>query len=109
MRKARFLNKERVVEKLTKISRKVKMRDKNIKKIILFGSLVDDTYTTLSDADLLIILKESNLRFMDRIPQLIYHFLDAPVEVDIFPYTEKEIENIPLAKRAISRGIVLCP
>lgn len=108
MRKAKFLNKKKVVEDLTKLSRKLKKRDKNIKKIILFGSLSEDTYTGLSDADLLIILKESNLRFVDRIPQLIFHFLDVPVEVDIFPYTEDEIENTPLAKRAIAKGIMLC-
>ena len=87
---------------------RAKAKDKNIKKIILFGSLANDTYTGISDADVLIILRESKQRFMDRIPKLIFYFIDTPVPVDVFPYTEEEVENIPLAKRALSEGVVLC-
>lgn len=107
MQKAKFLNKEKVIEKLSRLAAKAKANDKNIRKVILFGSLTNNTYTALSDADLLIILKISNLRFMDRIPELINHFINAQVSVDIFPYTEDEIERISLAKKAISNGIVL--
>ncbi len=108
MQKARFLDKEKVIEKLSRLAEKAMARNRNIKKIILFGSLTDNTFTTMSDADLLIVLSESDFRFMDRIPELLYYFLDAPVPVDIFPYTEGEIENITLAKKAISKGIILC-
>jgi predicted nucleotidyltransferase len=107
MQRVRFLNREKIVERLSKLALKARKKDKNIKKIILFGSLVNDDYTPRSDADLLIILKESKLRFMDRIPELVFYFLDAPISVDIFPYTEKEIEEVPLAKKAISKGLVL--
>ena len=92
MQRARFLN---------------KAKDKNIKKIILFGSLTDNTYTALSDADLLIILEKSELRFIDRIPEFIFYFLDAPVSVDVFPYTEEEVKKVKLAKNAISKGSLL--
>ena len=108
MQKTRFLNKKKVVEKLSKLALRAKAKDKNIKKIILFGSLANDTYTGISDADVLIILRESKQRFMDRIPKLIFYFIDTPVPVDVFPYTEEEVENIPLAKRALSEGVVLC-
>jgi predicted nucleotidyltransferase len=108
LQKTRFLNKEKVVEVLSKLALMAKAKDNNIKNIILFGSLVNDTYTGISDADVLIILKKSKQRFMDRIPKLIFYFIDAPVPVDIFPYTEDEIKSIPLANRAISEGTVLC-
>lgn len=78
MQKTRFLNKKKVVEKLSKLALRAKAKDKNIKNITLFGSLVNNTYTGISDADVLIILKESQQRFMDRIPKLIFYFIDAP-------------------------------
>ncbi|MEW5706428.1 MAG: hypothetical protein AB1743_06480 [Actinomycetota bacterium] len=62
---------------------------------------------TISDADLLIVLKDSKVRFIDRIPHFLFLFLDAPIPVDVFPYTEEEIKRVPLAKKAITEGTVL--
>jgi predicted nucleotidyltransferase len=107
MQRARFLNKEKVIERLSRLATKAKIKNRNIKKIILFGSIVNNTYTPRSDADILIILSESASRFMDRIPEFLYLFVDAPIPVDVFPYTEKESQTLPLAKKAISEGIIL--
>lgn len=107
MQKAKFLNRNKVIEKLTKIAVQLTARDKNILRIILFGSLANNTYTGTSDADLLIILKESNDRMIDRIPGLMHHFVKAPVPVDIFPYTENEVSTIPFAEKALHEGIDL--
>jgi predicted nucleotidyltransferase len=108
MSKVIFLNKKKIIEKLKQLALKTKSKDKNIFKIFLFGSLVNDTYTGTSDADLIIVLKKSNLRFLDRIPDFALLFLDLPISVDIFPYTEKEVEHIPFAQKAISEGLRLC-
>jgi predicted nucleotidyltransferase len=108
MQKARFLNREKVIGQLTGLAGKAMAEDGNIKRVILFGSLAEDTFSATSDADLLVILGESDRRLMDRIPDLLFYFLDAPVPVEVFPYTEGEVENIPLAKRAVEKGIVLC-
>jgi predicted nucleotidyltransferase len=108
MQKAKFLDKNKVINKLSKLSLKAKTKNKNITKIVLFGSLVNNTYTGTSDADLLIILQKNKHRFLDRIPEFAFLFLDAPVSVDIFPYTEDEIELVPFAKKAVSEGIILC-
>ncbi len=107
MRKAKFLNKEKVVKELKKLAIKAKAKDRNIKKIILFGSIVNNTYTLRSDADILMILADDTSRFMDRIPKFLFFFVDAPVPVDVFPYTDEECETVPLAKKAISEGIIL--
>jgi predicted nucleotidyltransferase len=107
MHKAKFLNRNSVIEKLRKIAVRTASRDKNIKKIVLFGSLASDTHTGTSDADLLIILKESSHRMLDRIPDLMLHFVKAPVPVDIIAYTENEVDAIPFAQRAIREGIEL--
>ena len=108
MQRARFLNKEEVIKKLSALALKARASDKNIKQIILFGSIATDQYTGISDADILIVLKDSrHKRFIDRIPQYLPLFLDVEVPVDVFPYLESEIDNIPLAKRALSEGVVL--
>jgi predicted nucleotidyltransferase len=101
------INKERIIRKLSQLARELKGKDGNILKVVLFGSLADDTFTTRSDADILIILKESELPFVERIPQFLLHFSEGDVPVDVFPYTEEELENIPFAKRALEKGITL--
>ena len=63
-----------------------------IEEIVLFGSLARGTPVPGSDADLLIVLGESDRRFLDRIPA----FLPSrfPVGVDVFPYTRAEVERM---------------
>ena len=107
MRSAKFLNREKVIKKLVEISGKARERNKNIRQVILFGSLADGTCTATSDADLLIVIEDGKDRFIDRIPEFLMYFVDAPVAVDVFPYKEDEIIRVPLAQRAISNGIVL--
>ena len=107
MRKTRFLDKEKVIAKLSKLAKKAKGKNRNILHVILFGSLVNNTYTAASDADILVILKRDSSRFMDRIPDLLYLFADAPLPVDVFPYTEQESRSIPFARKAMERGIIL--
>jgi predicted nucleotidyltransferase len=109
MQKAKFLNKKQVLKKLSELASRIIIKDNNIRKIILFGSIANDTYTGTSDADLLIILKDSKLRMIDRIPDLLQHFVKAPVPVDVFPYTENEIKHIPFAQKALREGIDLTP
>lgn len=107
MRKARFLNKKKVMNELLKFAKRAKGNDRNIKRIILFGSIVNNTYTSRSNADIMIILAEDNNRFIDRTPKFLPLFVDAPVPVDVFPYTEKESEIVPLARKVKSEGIAL--
>ena len=60
-----------------------------------------------SDADVLLILRESSHeRFFDRIPE---YQMEAPIPVDVFPYTLNEIEEMKrkgntLIKRALKEG-----
>ncbi len=81
-----------------------------IERIVVFGSLARDEAVPGSDVDLLIILKESSIPILERIPRYApNHF---PVGVDVFPYTEDELE-IKLkdgdffVKRALKEGIEL--
>jgi len=103
--KAFWLEQEKLVEEIYKVARGMGKEDANILKIILFGSLAEKRGVPGSDADILIILKRDDKPFMDRIIEWSEKFsLDFPVEV--FPYTEKELNN-PIALNAIEKGITL--
>lgn len=60
----------------------------------LFGSYATDTFGPASDVDLLIILRHSSKRFLERIPDFLPENL--AVSCDVFPYTEGEIEKMQL-------------
>lgn len=62
--------------------------DPNVLTVVLFGSFARGDYTAASDADILIILQESSLRFDERIP--LYRHRRVGVVVDVFPYTLAE-------------------
>jgi predicted nucleotidyltransferase len=71
--------------------------DSNVLAAVLFGSFARGDYTAASDADVLILLRESNLRFDERIP--LYRPRRIGVSVDVFPYTLQE------AKAERERGL----
>jgi len=62
--------------------------DTNVLAVVLFGSFARGDYTAASDADILIILQESPLRFDERIP--LYRPRRIGVSTDVFPYTLAE-------------------
>lgn len=85
-------------------------RDENVLAIVLFGSLARGDHTGASDADVLIILGDSPLRFDERIPAFLPSGIGISVEV--FPYTLREArkgleEGWGVAKVALEEGLVL--
>ena len=100
-----WLEQEKLIKEIYRISQRVGKENQNILKIILFGSLAERRAVPGSDADILIILRKDDKPFMDRITEWSEKInLDFPVEV--FPYTEKEL-NTPVVQEAIKRGIIL--
>jgi predicted nucleotidyltransferase len=57
-----------------------------------FGSWVSGIPTPGSDVDICLVLERSKLPFRDRIP--LYLPSGFPVGLDLFPYTEDEIEGL---------------
>jgi predicted nucleotidyltransferase len=104
---ARFIDKDQVLRELTVLAARARQERPEIRRVILFGSLANDRYTASSDADLLVILKSSNQRFIDRIPKFQRLFIQASVPVDVFPYTEAETRSVSLARTARREGQVL--
>jgi predicted nucleotidyltransferase len=79
-------------------------------KVILFGSMAQDSINEWSDIDLLII-KESKKRYLDRVAEII-HLIHPTVGLDIFVLSPAEIKNAlddhnPYIKEIITEGKVV--
>ncbi len=72
--------------------RAMKMND-NISEIFLFGSLATAEAVPGSDADIMIILKKSDKKILDRVVDFMDFFKNTGVGVDIFPYTIEELNE----------------
>lgn len=102
-----FPDHRKIEADLTKLARLAIQRDQRILAVYLFGSRANGNFSARSDADLLIIVKNDPRRPTDRIPDYLKLFLEAPVPVDVFPYTESEISELPFAAGALQNGRLL--
>ena len=100
-----WLDQTGLIEELRSVAGRIGEGDKNVVRIVLFGSLAEGRAVPGSDADILVILERDDRPFMDRISDWAARFeIDFPVEV--FPYTVEELD-IPIVREAERRGIVL--
>jgi len=90
--KVYFADKENVLHQLKEYVAVLKQSRPEVEKVGLFGSYASDTFGPASDVDLLIILKKSGKRFLDRIPDYMPENLS--VSCDCFPYTAQEIDKM---------------
>lgn len=91
----------RIVEKIPLLD-----SDPDARELWLFGSLADKRAVPGSDCDLLLLLMQSDLRFVDRIMKYLEIFDDIGIGVDIFPYTPDELDS-PIAMQALKSGKLL--
>ncbi|MEK7449631.1 MAG: nucleotidyltransferase domain-containing protein [Planctomycetota bacterium] len=102
-----WLDRKEALNILKKCARRLIRNHPEAIKVILFGSLAQNRAVPGSDADLLITLKYSEKRFMDRPLDFYKYFENIGIAVDVFCYTEEEIKEIPLAQNALKNGISL--
>jgi len=88
-----WLDKELLKKRIKKAAKRVMSKNSNVEKVVLFGSLAEDRATAFSDADVMILVKKSTKRFIDRPLDFAEYFQDIGIEVDLFVYTRKEIEQ----------------
>lgn len=67
-------------------------------EVRLFGSLVKGNAGPGSDADLVIVLHDSNIAFAGRIPIYLDFFVGAGISCDVFPYTKSELSRLSAEK-----------
>ena len=87
-----FADKDKVLHQLKDYAKSLKRTHPEVERVGYFGSYATETFGPASDVDLLIILRKSSKRFLDRIPDYIPENLS--VSCDVFPYTNKEIEKM---------------
>jgi predicted nucleotidyltransferase len=89
--KVRFLNRDEILQNLTRLAKQLLSIRRDILEVSLFGSLARGNYAPGSDADILILLKEDSRKFMDRIPEFLDHFSGVGLPIEVFPYTIEEV------------------
>jgi len=87
-----FADKNKILHQVKEYSKNLKKDHPEVEKVGLFGSYAVDEYVPASDVDLLIILKSSSKRFIDRIPDFLPNNIE--VSCDCFPYTIDEINKM---------------
>jgi predicted nucleotidyltransferase len=87
-----FADKAKVLRQLKDYSEGIKRTQPEVERVGYFGSYANDTYGPASDVDLLIVLQQSDKRFLDRIPDFIPDSLS--ICCDVFPYTSEETERM---------------
>jgi predicted nucleotidyltransferase len=102
-----WLERELAISVLKERAVRLVQKNTNVLAVILFGSLAENRAIPGSDADILIVLSESNERFIDRPLNFFHYFEGLGLPVELFCYTEDEIPRVPLAKAAAARGLVL--
>mgnify|MGYP005835283537 FL=1 len=88
----RYLDHEAVREALAEYVEGLAAWHPELVRVVLFGSFVGDDAVPSSDIELLPVLEDSELPFLDRMPS----FLPSrfPVGMDVFPDTREEMERM---------------
>ena len=106
------MTRDRILGELERSVQRLLEAQPEVRRVLLFGSYARGDHGLRSDADVLLVLSSSpHERYFDRIPDFLDYFLDMSVPVDIFPYTEEEVERMrrkgnPLIRTALD-GLVV--
>ena len=105
-----YLDRPAVLAATRKAVRALARRRPEVRRVILFGSMARGDAVPGSDVDLLVVLSESQEKFLDRIPR--YNTSGIPIGVDVFPYTEAELKRMlnegnSFVRQALAEGVTL--
>ena len=105
-----YLDRERRIQELQTAACRAAARLPALRRVILFGSLAAGIPTPRSDADLLVVLAESDHpQPRDRVPEVLRALMPLPCPVDLFVLTSEELdryarEGHPLVREALEHG-----
>jgi predicted nucleotidyltransferase len=102
-----WLDRERALENVREGARRLGSAKPQVLSVSLFGSLAEGRAVPGSDADVLVLLSSSGVRFLDRPLEYLPFFSDCGIGVDLFCYTLDEAELVPFAKNALSHALTL--
>jgi predicted nucleotidyltransferase len=102
-----WLNKSEALARLREAARALVAEQQDAAAVYLFGSLSEDRAVPGSDADILILLEQSQRRYLDRPEEFHRYFSSIGMPIELFCYTRDEAERTPFARSAIARGMLL--
>jgi predicted nucleotidyltransferase len=107
-----FLDAPAAVARLRAAAGQACARDPNIAAVVLFGSLATGGATPLSDADLLVVLRQDARRVIDRVCDYAQPFETLGLAVHVLPWTTAELasrlaDGDPFAREILRTGVVL--
>jgi predicted nucleotidyltransferase len=102
-----WLEREKALELIEKAACVLGGLHPEILGIGVFGSLSRGQAVPGSDADVIIVLSESEKRMIDRSDDYIGYFNEIGMGVDLFCYSKAETESIGFAINACSEAIWL--
>lgn len=104
-----WLDKERLMLNVLAAVHDLTQSRKEVKRVILFGSIAENRGLPSSDVDVLVEVDASQHRFLDRSVHFQKYFENIGLGVDLFVYTEEETRKhtIPLANSALKTGKIL--
>ena len=104
-----WLDREAAVAAVREAAERWAREDSNVRRVLLFGSLAAGTATAASDADVLVVLRETDVPLLARPDAYADRFAGVGLPVELFVTTEAEIRDHPssIAEHALAHGIEL--
>jgi hypothetical protein len=87
-----WLNRKETVKRLQEAVKTLRARHPEIERAVLFGSLQRGDAVPGSDADMLLVLRTTDLPFPDR--AVVYRPEGTGIPVDVFVYTRAELDDM---------------
>ena len=95
-----------IMRRLKESAHLLKLGNHQVTDIYLFGSLAKGKAVPGSDADVMIVLRKSDKMIIDRVTDFMDSFCDVGIGVDIFPYTEEEVDEFVKNKKLFFREVL---
>ncbi len=102
-----WLDREEAERRLVRAAERLLADRPEVVAVYLFGSLATGRAVPGSDADVLVVLGQSGERWLDRSADYVDYFADVGMPVELFCYTQEELPQVPLARRALAEGKLL--
>jgi predicted nucleotidyltransferase len=88
------LRRQAILQALEEAAHRLLAERPEVLEVRMFGSLAKGNAGPGSDADILLVLSESNKPFVDRIPEYARFMTAIGIACDIFPYTRAEFAQL---------------
>ena len=104
-----WLDRSLLKSRIRQAARNLSRQHEEVVQVVLFGSVASGRAVPSSDADILVVVKDSGTTFLDRAALYRDYITDIGVGVDLFVYTREEISDggVPVAATALRTGVEL--